>query len=224
MASRMNVILLGPPGAGKGTQAKALVDVFDLVHLSSGDMLRAERSAGSALGQKVADYMNSGQLVPDELVTQIVFNRIREELAADAKGVLLDGFPRTLVQAEDLDAALKGISETLAAVIDLKLDDSIIIERMAGRRSCPKCGQVYHIKANPPKDGTACTACGAQVVQRDDDAEPVVRERLDVYRRQTQPLEDYYQRAGLLEEIDAGENIDSVRDQVQKTLRCSFEK
>jgi len=221
MAKHLNVILVGPPGAGKGTQAKRLVDGYNLVHLSSGDMLRAERAAGSELGRKVTQYMDSGQLVPDELVTQVVLNRIREELTSGEKGLLLDGFQRTISQAQDLDQTLRGIGERIAAVIDLSLGDETIVERMAGRRSCPQCGRVYHAKANPPADGTHCDACGTAVVQRADDREEVVRNRLEVYRRQTQPLEDYYRQAGLLREIDAEGDIGDIQKKIEHELKRS---
>ncbi len=220
MASTMNVILLGPPGAGKGTQAREIVEKYGLVHLSSGDMLRAECKAGSELGGKVTEFMDSGALVPDELVTEVVISQIHKELQTGAKGVLLDGFPRTITQAEDLGAALEKAGEKIAAVIDLKLDDETIIDRMAGRRSCPHCGRVYHITANPPGNGMACDECDTEITQRKDDAEEVVRERLQVYASQTQPLEEYYYKTDVLKEIEADKDIDQVAADVDAALQA----
>lgn len=221
----MNIILLGPPGAGKGTQAKRIAGAHSLVHLSSGDLLRAERAADSELGRKVSKFMDAGKLVPDELVTQVVLNRVRQELSSDENGVLLDGFPRTLSQAKDLDVTLTDIEEQICGAINLTLDDEQIVRRLTGRRSCPKCGAVYHVKAKPPKRAGRCDVCGSEVVQRSDDAEEVVRERLEVYRRQTQPLEEYYRQAGLLQEVDSDMEIDTVTGEIEELLRsCCFEK
>jgi len=215
----MNLVLLGPPGAGKGTQAKRLVDKYKLVHLASGDILRAERAAGSDLGRKVAGYMDAGQLVPDELVTAVMVNRIRKVLAdANNEGFLLDGFPRTVVQAQDLDQALEDAQSRLDAVLDLKVDPERIVSRLTGRRTCPSCGSVYHIDSLRPQVEGVCDRCGAQLVQRSDDSEPVVRERLTVYQQQTAPLEQYYRDRGLLKEIDGGLQIDQVSSEVQQAV------
>lgn len=217
------MVLLGPPGAGKGTQAKRIVESRSLVHLSSGDLLRAERSAGTELGKKVASIMDSGQLVSDELVTEVVLGRIREEFERGESGLLLDGFPRTISQAKDLDEALAGLDEKVGKVISLKLADEIVVERLVGRRSCPKCGRVYHIQASAPKRKGVCDACDGELVHRSDDTEEVVRERLDVYVRQTQPLEEYYGQAGLLSEIDANMAIEQVSGEIEKDLDLAFD-
>jgi adenylate kinase len=219
MSGIVNLVLLGPPGAGKGTQAKMLADRFPLVHLSSGDMLRAERAAGSELGKKVISYMDGGKLVPDELVTEVVISRIGQELKSGTKGVLLDGFPRTLNQAKDLDTAFAKMGAKIHAVIDLQLDQELIVDRMSGRRSCSKCGRVYHVKSNPSKNGTTCDDCGAELIQRSDDKEDVVRKRLSVYVEQTAPLEEYYNKTGLLKLIDASCAIDQVNLQVEKAVQ-----
>lgn len=214
----MNLVLLGPPGAGKGTQAKRLIEQYPLVHLSSGDMLRAERAAGSELGKKVTGFMDSGSLVPDELVTAVVISRIKHELSEGKKGVLLDGFPRTLSQAKDLDTAFAQIGAKIDAVIDLQLDTDLIVDRMSGRRSCSKCGRVYHMTANPPKDGVNCDDCNEPLLQRPDDKEDVVRKRLTVYVEQTAPLEAYYRQTGVLKVVDASLEIDEVTAKIQAEL------
>jgi len=216
--AKVNLILLGPPGAGKGTQAKRLVERYPLVHLSSGDMLRAERAEGSELGKSVQSFMDSGKLVPDELVTEVVISRIRRELSENSKGVLLDGFPRTEPQAQDLAKAMEQIQEKIDAVIDLQLDSEIIVERMAGRRSCPKCGRVYHLQANPPKNDNLCDDCNVELIQRPDDKEEVVRNRIAVYQEQTAVLEEFYRRAGILQIVDASQDIDSVSESIFKII------
>ncbi|MFA5864442.1 MAG: adenylate kinase [Phycisphaerae bacterium] len=220
----VNLILLGPPGAGKGTQAKRLAEKYPLEHLSSGDMLRAERAAKSELGQKVTSFMDSGKLVPDELVTEVVISRIRQELSHGKKGVLLDGFPRTLGQAKDLEKAFSGMGAKIDAVIDLMLVSELIVDRMSGRRSCPKCGRVYHVSANPAKDGQSCDDCHVPLDQRVDDKEEVVRNRLTVYSDQTLPLEEYYKKAGLLKPVDASREIDTVWLQIEKIVDALVEK
>jgi adenylate kinase len=218
----VNLVLLGPPGAGKGTQAKRLIEEYPLVHLSSGDMLRAEKAAGSELGKKVVSYMDSGNLVPDELVTAVVISRIKQELAMGKKGVLLDGFPRTLGQAKDLDKAFAEIGAKIDAVIDLHLDTDLIVDRMSGRRSCSKCGRVYHMTANPPKDGVNCDDCNVGLLQRPDDKEEVVRKRLVVYVEQTAPLEAYYRQTGVLKMVDASLEIDEVTAKIKAELKTIY--
>jgi adenylate kinase len=223
MSKKVSFILLGPPGAGKGTQAKMLVDHFPLAHLSSGDMLRAERAAKSELGLKATEYMDSGKLVPDELVMQIVISRIGLELADGKKGVLLDGFPRTINQAKELDQAFSKLGAKIGAVIDLQLDPELVVDRMSGRRSCSKCGRVYHVKANPPKKADTCDDCLVALTQRVDDKEEVVRKRLTVYVDQTAPLEEYYQKTGLLKLLDASQEISKVSEQIGKIVKTLVE-
>lgn len=223
MVGNVNLILLGPPGAGKGTQSQSLTERFSLVHLSSGDMLRAERTEGTVLGKNAQIFMDSGKLVPDELVTEIVISRVRKELSG-GKGVLLDGFPRTKGQAKDLSSALRKMEQKIDAVINLQLADDLIVERMAGRKSCPKCGRVYHTTANPPKNDNMCDDCNVELTQRADDAEDVVRNRLKVYHEQTAPLEDYYKEEGILQNVDASEEIKAVSENVISIVDKLIEK
>ncbi len=201
---------MGPPGAGKGTQAKRLVDRFGMAHLSSGDIFRAERAGGSPLGRKLASYMDAGALVPDEIVVEMMAKAIT---ASDAPGgLMLDGFPRTVPQAEALDAQLDRAGKPLDAVVVIRASDNVIVERITGRRSCPKCGKAYHVRFMPPRKAGVCDGCGAELGQRDDDTESVVRERLSAYKAQTQPVIAYYARSGrvALVEIDGDKTPDEV--------------
>jgi len=210
----MNLILLGPPGAGKGTQAKRVAETFSLRHLSSGDILRAERKAGSELGKQAQSYMDSGALVPDELVVAMMVDHVgRPESEA---GVLLDGFPRTRPQAEALDAKLEEIGKTIDLVVELAVPDDDVARRLTGRRSCPECGAVYHVEFQPPKTEGRCDndGCGELTI-RSDDTEEVVRQRLATYHEQTEPLTAYYREKGLLREVDGSRSVDEVSDAVQ---------
>ena len=202
---------MGPPGAGKGTQAKRLVEKFGMAHLSSGDIFRAEKAGGSEIGKKLAEYMDAGQLVPDEIVVAMMAKAITQSDASG--GLLLDGFPRTVAQAESLDNQLSDANKPLDAVVVITADPDIIVERITGRRSCPECGESYHVKFIPPKAEGVCDACGAKLTQRDDDTESVVRQRLDAYNQQTEPVIGYYRnREGGLDviEIDGGRMPDEV--------------
>ena len=190
----MRVLLMGPPGAGKGTQAKRLAEKFDMVHLSSGDILRAERTSGSELGRRLKSYMDAGELVPDRVVVEIMARAISEVPAR--KGLLLDGFPRTVRQARALDRQLAQLARPLDAVLVVETPDELLVERITGRRSCPSCGSVYHVKHLRPKVAGRCDKCGAELTQRADDTEEVVRERLSAYRAQTAPVIEYYVSAG----------------------------
>jgi adenylate kinase len=210
---------MGPPGAGKGTQAKRLVDEFGMTHLSSGDILRAERASGSALGAQLARYMDAGQLVPDETVVNVMAKALTGDHAGG--GLLLDGFPRTVAQAQELDAQLARAGKPLDAVVVIRADEGLIIERITGRRSCPGCGRVYHVRFMPPKKDNECDACGAALVQREDDREEVVRNRLANYNRQTEPVIGYYRaRKGLpMIDLDGGGEAGAVAGELIRRLR-----
>jgi adenylate kinase len=188
----MRIVLLGAPGAGKGTQAKRLADAFDMLHLSSGDILRAEKASGSELGAKLAEYMDSGRLVPDDVVVGVMAKAIADPSAA--KGLLLDGFPRTVCQAEALDAQLVQLGASLDKVVVIDVSEDAVVERICGRRSCPQCGAIYHVAFLKPAVDGVCDKCGftGELDQRDDDKEDVVRQRLVAYKELTAPLIDYY--------------------------------
>jgi len=209
---------MGPPGAGKGTQAKKLVASLGMAHLSSGDIFRAEEASGSDLGAKLAEYMSGGKLVPDEIVVEMMAKAIT---AADSgAGLLLDGFPRTVAQAEALDAQLAQAGKPLDAVVAIDADAGIIVDRITGRRSCPQCGEAFHVTFMPPKVEGVCDACGAELVQREDDTETVVRQRLAAYYDQTEPVIEYYRgRDGLsVIDIDGGQAPDAVGEAVISAL------
>ena len=207
---KKRVILMGPPGGGKGTQAATLKEAMNVPHISTGDMLRAARKAGTELGKKADAYITAGQLVPDELVNGIV----AERLAQEANGYLLDGYPRTVAQADALEAA----GQAVDAVVLIDVPDDLIVARIVGRVSCPECGCVYHKVTMPPKQDGVCDKCGSSLVQRNDDREDVVRERLAAYHAQTQPLVDYYGKRGLLVTVNGNTSVDEVFDQIRKVL------
>jgi adenylate kinase len=208
----MRVILLGPPGAGKGTQAKDVSDKLGIPHISSGDIFRGEMKSGSELGKKLQTFVNAGQLVPDDLTTEIVVKRLAQ--ADCRKGYLLDGFPRTLTQAESLDRELGKSGAKVDAVICLNLDGRVITERMGGRRVCPSCGASYHVATLKPKVDGVCDRCQAKLVQRDDDKPETVKQRLDVYAKSTAPLIEYYAKRGMLKNVDADGTPAEVRSRV----------
>lgn len=196
----MKIIMLGAPGAGKGTQAKQIADKYQIPHISTGDIFRANIKEGTELGQKAKTYMDQGLLVPDELVVELVADRIVKE---DCKnGFVLDGFPRTIPQAEALDAALDKMGEKMDYAIDVDVPDENIVSRMSGRRACLNCGATYHVITIPTKVEGICDKCGNPVVLRDDDQPETVQKRLTVYHEQTQPLIDYYNNQGILKSVD----------------------
>jgi len=203
----LKIILLGPPGAGKGTQCKRVSERYGAAHLSSGDILRGERKAGTKLGKEAQCYMDSGALVPDQLIIDMMIGAIKK----CPKGYLLDGFPRTVVQGEALDKALAHAGEKINAVLDLKIYDAVIVDRMSGRRSCPKCGAVYHASNQPPKVADVCDNDGEKLVQRPDDKPDVVENRLRTYHAQTAAVVGYYRKAGQkVLDIDADKPADKV--------------
>lgn len=212
-----NLLILGPPGAGKGTQAVRLAEAFGLRHLSSGDVLRAERKKGSELGQRVTKYMDAGELVPDEIIVEVILAQLADQ--ADAKGVLLDGFPRTVAQAESLDNAFAGAGQQVDLVLSLVVPDEPIVERITGRRVCPQCGAVYHVKTLKPKQEGVCDHDGAALIHRTDDTAEVVKQRLAAYHEQTAPLEAYYRDKGLLGEVDGTKDVDAVCEALSAVVR-----
>jgi adenylate kinase len=203
----MRIILLGPPGAGKGTQCKRLVEKYGAVHLSSGDILRAERAAGTELGRKAQSFMDSGGLVPDDLIVAMMVGAMKK---AGKAGFILDGFPRTVVQAEELDKALDKAGEKIDALLNLQIDDAVVASRMTGRRSCPKCGAVYHIENLKPKVDNVCDLDGSTLVQRKDDQPEVVANRLKTYHEQTEQVVGFYEGKKPVISIDAGMEIGDV--------------
>ena len=214
----MRIVLMGPPGAGKGTQAKRLVDQFGMTHLSSGDILRAEKASGSELGKMLAKYMDAGQLVPDDVVVNVMAKALTCGAAA---GLLLDGFPRTVPQAEALDRQLAKAGKPLDAVVVMTADENLIVGRITGRWSCPKCGEVYHLVTMPPKKAGICDRCATALIQRADDTETVVRKRLDAYNRQTEPVIGYYRARGDIKmvEVDGGAPAEKVTAEIAGALK-----
>jgi adenylate kinase len=215
----MKLILLGPPGAGKGTQAKMLTDRFGIPQISTGDILRAAVKEGTPMGVKAKSFMDAGALVPDEVVVGIVRERLQKEDCAE--GFILDGFPRTVPQADALKDVLKDLGKDLDAVVSLEVDTDALVERLTGRRTCRQCGKGYHVKFDPPKTEGVCDACGGELFQRDDDQEATIRNRLDVYDRQTAPLVAYYREAGLLTAIDGMMEMAAVQAKILSVLQAA---
>jgi adenylate kinases len=211
-----NLILLGPPGAGKGTQAERLLADFALAHISTGDMLRAQVAQGTELGREAERYMNAGELVPDEVILGMIDQRIGEQDARE--GFLLDGFPRNTSQADALAATRAGSGRRLTGVLLIDVSDAQVIRRLAGRRVCLKNGHVYHLEFDPPKREGVCDQDGSRLIQRDDDKEETIRRRLEVYELQTAPLIDHYEDAGLLRRFDGQRDPDEVHDHIRATL------
>ncbi|XEC94601.1 adenylate kinase [Paenibacillus tarimensis] len=213
----MNILFMGPPGAGKGTQAERIVEEFAIPHISTGDAFRLAMKQGTPLGQKAKEYVDQGLLVPDDVTNGIV----RERLAQDdcSKGFLLDGFPRTLSQAEALDEMLAAMNRKIDHVVNLKVDRSLLLARLTGRRICKACGSTYHVIFNPPAEEGVCDKCGGELYQRSDDTEEKVGTRLDEYISKTAPLLAYYEDKGLLREVDGEKEIDAVTSDIVSCMR-----
>jgi adenylate kinase len=214
--SDLNLILLGPPGAGKGTQAERLVGDFDLPYYATGDILRAAVKEESDLGKKAKEYMDKGDLVPDDLIIAVIMEKVDSQEAQD--GFLLDGFPRTKGQATALEEALEGRSRTLSAALLIDVDDEVVIKRLSGRRVCSKNGHNYHVDFDPPKREGVCDQDGSKLIQRDDDKPETVKHRLDVYHEQTQPLVEHYDEKGILKRFDGTRAPGEVHDHIRATV------
>jgi adenylate kinase len=214
--SELNLVLLGPPGAGKGTQAERLVTDFDLPYYATGDILRAAVKDGTELGRKAKDYMDRGELVPDDLICEVIMERIDEPEAED--GFLLDGFPRNNNQADILEDALQERSRKLTAVLLIDAPDDEVIKRISGRRVCVKNGHVYHVDFDPPKHDSVCDQDGSRLIQRDDDKPETIKKRLEVYHAQTKPLIDYYESRSNLRRFDGSRTPSEVHDHIRATL------
>jgi adenylate kinase len=216
MSSQLNLILLGPPGAGKGTQAERLVEDFDLPYYATGDILRTAVKEESELGNEAKDYMDKGDLVPDDLICRVIMERIDSPEAAD--GFLLDGFPRTIKQAEVLEEALQNRDRRLTAALLVDVDDDEVVRRLSGRRVCAKNGHLYHVEFDPPKNEGVCDQDGSKLEQRDDDKPETVKHRLHVYHDQTSPLIEHYDEQGILRHFDGERPPGEVHDHIRATL------
>jgi adenylate kinase len=213
----MGIILLGPPGAGKGTQAKKLSAEYGIPQVSTGDMLREAVKHGTELGKKAKSFMNSGGLVPDDVVIGIVKERLAEEDCS--KGFILDGFPRTIPQAQALDRVVGELGKTIRFVLSLEVDQNELMERLCGRRTCTGCGAMYHVKFSVPKETGKCDKCGTALIQRDDDKEETIKNRLDNYNKATAPLLDYYKSTGKIRSVMASGEIDAIFNNIVRILR-----
>ena len=214
----MKIVMLGAPGAGKGTQAKMIAAKYQIPHVSTGDIFRAHIKNGTDLGKKAKEYMDQGLLVPDELTVDLVIDRLSQEDCQ--KGYILDGFPRTIPQAEALDAALAKRGEKMDYAVDVDVPDENIVNRMSGRRACVGCGATYHVVHNPSKKGDSCEVCGEKLILRDDDKPETVQKRLTVYHDQTQPLIDYYTGQAILRTVDGTQDMNDVFEAIVKILEA----
>lgn len=213
---RMRLILLGPPGAGKGTQAAKIVNKYKIPHISTGEIFRQNIKSGTELGKIAKSYIDKGMLVPDEIAVDIVKKRLIEQDCAN--GFLLDGFPRNDIQADELDNVLRNLDIMLDKVVNIHVDNEILIERVVNRRVCSRCGQTYHLLYNPPKESEICDACGGSLYQREDDTIETVTRRLEIYHDLTKPLIDYYKNRGILVTIDGLQQIDVVFNDIADAL------
>jgi len=213
----MQIVIFGPPGAGKGTQAKFISEEFNIPHISTGDILRENVREGTPLGKKAKAYMDKGALVPDELLIDLIKERLQKP--DTRRGFLLDGYPRTPAQAKALDVILDDVNKKLDAVVNIDVGANELVRRLGGRLTCRKCQASYHIKSNPPKVPGVCDQCGSELYQRADDTEAAIKNRIAVYNKQTQPLIDYYKKKGLLIDIDGEREIDEVRSDIMKALK-----
>lgn len=215
---RMKIIMLGAPGAGKGTQAKLIAAKYGIPHISTGDIFRANIKEQTALGMEAKEYMDKGQLVPDELTVRILLDRVAKD---DCKnGYVLDGFPRTIPQAEVLDSEVKKLGESVDFAINVDVPDENIVKRMSGRRACVKCGSTYHIEHVPPKTEGICDTCGSELILRDDDKPETVLKRLGVYHDQTQPLIEYYDKQNILRTVDGVKDVNDIFDSIVAILEA----
>lgn len=213
----MRLILLGPPGVGKGTQARTIQENYRIPQISTGDILREEVAENTSLGRYAKSFMEKGSLVPDEVIIEMVQKRIQRPENRD--GYVLDGFPRTVAQAEALDRVLELRRSSIDLVLSLELDEEELVGRLAGRMVCEKCGAVFHLRFHPPQSEGSCDRCGGSLVQREDDLEETIRRRLQVYRAQTAPLIDYYRRRGKLEEVSAAGKVEAVKERIDQVLK-----
>jgi adenylate kinase len=212
----MQIVIFGPPGAGKGTQAKFISEEFNVPHISTGDILRENVREGTSLGKKAKAYMDKGALVPDELLIDLIKERLQKP--DTRRGFLLDGYPRTLAQAKALDEILDDINKKLDAVVNVDVGANELVRRLGGRLTCKSCQASYNVKTKPPKVPRICDLCGGELYQRADDTEAAIKNRIKVYKKQTQPLIDYYKKKGLLIDIDGEREIDEVRSDIMKAL------
>jgi len=211
-----NLVFLGPPGAGKGTYAKALVEILKIPHISTGDMFREAARSGTELGRKIKEIMERGDLVPDELVNEMVKERLSRDDCKD--GFILDGYPRTVAQAEALDSILRDLGTKLTYAIFFEVPEEVVVQRLTNRRICPKCGRIYNLLTMPPKEDELCDVCKVKLVQRDDDKEEVVRRRYKVYMENTVPVVEYYQKKDKLRKIDGTIGVENVVEEILNLL------
>jgi adenylate kinase len=216
LAVGIRVVLLGPPGAGKGTQAKLLQDSFEACQISTGDILRKAVTDQTPLGKAASEYIRQGQLVPDDLIINLVAERLKEKDCE--KGFILDGFPRTIAQAQGLEAILQKMGSAVDHVLSVRVPPSVIVQRLAGRRTCKNCGALHHVDFNPSTAEGACDHCGGELVQREDDREETIAARLRVHETQTAPLVKYYKERGLLREIDGIGKVEDIRSRILQAL------